>query len=316
LTHSFPDDLDILLVSPDGKGVILMSDAGGGADVTGIDLVFDDAAETSLPDVTTISAGQYKPTNYGSGDVFTSAPAGPYGTALASFVGIVPNGDWRLYIVDDGSGDSGSISGWSLSIQTTIPAELVAELAVSGKSTPNPAYVGQNFTYAITVTNMGPDTASNLQLTSLLPNGVSIVTSTPAVSATDGNELTFSLGSLAAGSSSLVTIEVVSSAAGTPTNRVSVVADEIDLQSQNSAVLIGTRINRVTTLATAGGANPGGPFTLNLAGQPGLTYVIEVSTDLINWTPIYTNTTLDGVLNFTDSEAAGAGLRFYRALER
>lgn len=316
LTHSFPDDLDILLVSPDGKGVILMSDAGAGADVAGIDLTFDDAAETSLPDASVISAGQYKPTNYGSGDVFADAPAGPYGTALASFIGIVPNGDWKLYIVDDGAGDSGSITGWSLSIQTTIPAELVAELAVSGKSTPNPAYVGQNFTYSITVTNMGPDAASNLRLTSLLPVGVSIVTSTPAVSATDGNELTFSLGGLAAGSSTVVSIEVVSSSAGTPTNRVSVVADEIDLQSQNSTTLIGTRINRVTTLAASSESSPGAPFTLNLAGQPGLTYVIEVSTNLVNWTPVYTNTTLDGVLNFTDSESTGTGLRFYRALER
>ncbi len=316
LTHSFPDDLDILLVSPDGKGVILMSDAGAGADVASIDLTFDDAAETSLPDASVISAGQYKPTNYGSGDVFSGAPAGPYGTALASFIGIVPNGDWKLYIVDDGAGDAGSITGWSLSIQTTIPAELVAELAVTGTSTPNPAYAGQNFTYSITVTNMGPDAASNLRLTSLLPNGVSIVTSTPAVSATDGNELTFSLGGLAAGSSTVVSIEVVSSSAGTPTNRVSVVADEIDLQSQNSTTFIGTRINRVTSLAASSEPSPGVPFTLNLAGQPGLTYVIEVSTNLVNWTPVYTNTTLDGVLNFTDNESTGAGLRFYRALER
>src|SRR5262249_517789 len=31
LSHSWPDDLDILLVAPDGRKVMLMSDAGGGA---------------------------------------------------------------------------------------------------------------------------------------------------------------------------------------------------------------------------------------------------------------------------------------------
>lgn len=316
LTHGFPDDLDILLVAPNGQGVILMSDAGGSLDLAGIDLVFDDAASASLPDTAKINAGLYKPTNFGAVDAFSGAPAGPYSAELAAFVGSVPNGNWQLFIVDDGAGDAGSITGWSLSIQTTIPADPVAELSVIGTSTPNPVYVGQSFTYALTVSNIGPAPANNLRLISRLPAGVTLVTSSPAVSATDGNELTFNLGSLAVGASSSVTIEVASSAPGTPTNLVTVVADEIDLQSQNSSVAIGTRVNRVTMLATTGTPTPGGPFTINLAGQAGLTYVIEVSTNLVNWTPIHTNTTLDGVINFTDTTAAGAALRFYRAVER
>ena len=30
LTHTYPDDIDMLLVSPDGQNAIFMSDAGGG----------------------------------------------------------------------------------------------------------------------------------------------------------------------------------------------------------------------------------------------------------------------------------------------
>lgn len=316
ITHGFPDDLDILLVAPNGKGVILMSDAGAGIDLVGVNLTFADSATLSLPDTAKINSGQYKPTNHGGGDTFAGAPSGPYGTQLESFIGIVPNGDWQLYIVDDGAGDGGNITSWSLSIETTIPADPVAELAVSGSSTPNPVFVGQNFFYTITVTNGGPAAASNLRLTSVLANGVTLVNSIPAVSSSAGSELIFNLGNLAVGASQVVVIEAVSSASGTPTNLVSVVSDQLDLQNQNNAVAIGIRVNRVTMLSSAGVSAPGGPFALSILGQPGLTYVIEVSTNLVNWTPIFTNTTLDGVLNLTDTGAAGAGQRFYRAVER
>ena len=315
LSHGFPDDLDVLLVSPSGQSVILMSDVGGNTDLVNVDLVFDDAASTDLPDATKIVSGTYRPTNVGPGDVFPNAPAGPYPTALATFVGGVANGDWKLFIVDDGAGDGGSLTGWSLDIETTLPANPVAELAVTGTSTPNPAYVGQAYDYVITITNMGPATATNLRLTSILPESVSVLSSTPAVTAATLTGVEFSLGSLAAGASRTVTLNVVSSSAGSLTNISSVVADQIDLQSQNNTAYIVTRLNRVTSLAGTVATLPIGQFGVSLSGQPGLTYVIEVSTNLVDWVPVYTNTTLNGAVNFTDTNAGGA-LKFYRAVER
>ncbi|HEY1173418.1 MAG TPA: Calx-beta domain-containing protein [Verrucomicrobiae bacterium] len=316
ITHGFPDDLDILLVAPNGKGVVLMSDAGAGLDLVNVNLTITDSATASLPDSAKINSGVYKPTNHGGSDTFPLAPSGPYGTNLASFTGIVPNGDWQLYIVDDGAGDGGSITGWSLIIETTIPADPVAELVVSGIVSPNPSYVGQNFTYTVAVANMGPAAATNLRLTSMLPTGVTFVNGVPAPALVSGSEVRFDLGALAVGNTATVTIEAVSSGAGTPTNIVSVVANEIDLQPGNNTAAIGLRVNRVTTLSPDAGSSSGGNFTLNLAGQPGLTYVIEVSTNLVNWTPIFTNTTLNGAVSFTDTNSIGKGLRFYRALEQ
>ena len=49
LTHSFPSDLDILLVGPSGDAVMLMSDAGGGFGVTNLTLTFDDGALDTPP---------------------------------------------------------------------------------------------------------------------------------------------------------------------------------------------------------------------------------------------------------------------------
>ncbi|HVF89647.1 MAG TPA: HYR domain-containing protein [Blastocatellia bacterium] len=126
LSHSFPNDLDILLVGPGGQKVILMSDAGGDENfpIVNVDLTFDDAAAQQLPDETQITSGTYKPTDFQTGDVFPApAPAGPYGTALSAFNGLSPNGTYSLYVLDDFSGDGGSLAGgWCLNIITdTMP---------------------------------------------------------------------------------------------------------------------------------------------------------------------------------------------------
>jgi PKD repeat protein len=98
-----------------------MSDAGGSADLVNVDLVFDDAAASQLPDSTQITAGTYKPTNYGVGDTFPApAPAPSAATTLSTFDGTDPNGTWSLYVVDDTGGDSGNLAGgWCLDVVTT-----------------------------------------------------------------------------------------------------------------------------------------------------------------------------------------------------
>ena len=120
LEHSLPDDVDVLLVGPTGEKTLLMSDTGGGGNLNGIDLTFDDDAAGTLPDATQIVSGTFKPTNLGAGDTFPApAPAGPYPDpqSLSRFIGENPNGTWSLYIHDDGGGNDGDIEdGWRLAI--------------------------------------------------------------------------------------------------------------------------------------------------------------------------------------------------------
>ena len=125
LSHASPDDIDVLLVSPAGNKTLLMSDAGGFADVTGLTLTFDDAAAASLRDTDTmgaITSGIYKPTNYATNvtDVLPApAPTGPYVASLAEFNGTAPNGTWQLFVRDDLGNDAGSIAGgWTLTLAT------------------------------------------------------------------------------------------------------------------------------------------------------------------------------------------------------
>jgi subtilisin-like proprotein convertase family protein len=125
VTHSYPDDLDVLLVSPSNTGntnILLMSDAGGSFPVNGVNLTFSGFASGSLPNDSQIVSGAFLPSNFADSDADTfasPAPAGPYTGALADLNGKSANGRWKLYVSDDALGDGGSIASWSLSIWTS-----------------------------------------------------------------------------------------------------------------------------------------------------------------------------------------------------
>ncbi|MFN0279427.1 MAG: Calx-beta domain-containing protein, partial [Pyrinomonadaceae bacterium] len=122
VSHTFPDDVDVMLVGPGGQNTLLMSDAGGGLDVVGVNLTFDDAAAATLPDATQIASGTFRPSNFDTTTDVFPAPAPPAGAtvALSVFNGSSPNGTWSLYVRDDLGIDLGSISGgWTVRITTT-----------------------------------------------------------------------------------------------------------------------------------------------------------------------------------------------------
>src|SRR5688572_1765396 len=102
LSHQFPDDIDILLVSPSGDAVVVVSDAFGFSPMTDRTFTLSDQAEEFLPDVGFPIKPVYKPTNYELSDTFPApAPMGPYAGVMSAFNGKNANGDWKLYILDD-----------------------------------------------------------------------------------------------------------------------------------------------------------------------------------------------------------------------
>jgi hypothetical protein len=118
--HAFPDDVGLLLVGPLGQDVLLMFNTGCGFGIANVTLTFDQSAAEPLPDETLIAAGTYRPTRFGvvAVDLFDApAPAPPYSLTLEVFNGTNPNGAWRLFVYDDGTGDVGMIAGgWSMTI--------------------------------------------------------------------------------------------------------------------------------------------------------------------------------------------------------
>ncbi len=84
LSHSYPRDIDALLVSPTGQRSYLMAHAGSSYSLNNVTLTFDDAATNALPQYARITNGIYRPTSYATltPDFPTNAPPPPYVTNL------------------------------------------------------------------------------------------------------------------------------------------------------------------------------------------------------------------------------------------
>lgn len=110
MTHSHPDDIDMLMVGPSGSSTVLMSDACGSYNVTNYFWRWDDEASATMADsgATNVCSGfNYRPTNHGTGDTWP-APAPPGGSSSLSVHDLLPaGGAWTFFIVDDTGGDAG-----------------------------------------------------------------------------------------------------------------------------------------------------------------------------------------------------------------
>ena len=225
ITHQRVRDIDILLVSPGGQKVIVLSDVGPNSAESNITLTLSDSAASSLGTGTIVS-GTYKPTNIGTGDTFAApAPAGPYGTNLATFNGQSANGLWSLYVVDDQSSRTGSIGGgWSLTITTAVTGPAAPTISdipdqATTVNTPTPAIP---FTIGDADTPLGSLTVSgSSNNTTLVPNGNIVfggsganrtVTVTPATNQTGSATITVTVsdGALTASDTFVLTVSAQS----------------------------------------------------------------------------------------------------------
>src|SRR5262249_6286523 len=148
-------------VGPGGQNIMLMSDTGGFSPVSGINLTIDDAAAGTIPNGS-LTRGTYKPTNISepndppTGNLPSPPPTVSANTTLAAaFNGTDPNGTWKLYVADDASAESGSISGgWSITITTASAAATTTTVT----SSPNPSFTtapNNSVTFTATVTSSG-----------------------------------------------------------------------------------------------------------------------------------------------------------------
>lgn len=313
VSHSFPEDIDIILVAPNGGMTYLLSDAGSYESVSGITFTLDDLAPLMAPENDgLVNGGVYKPTNYGTKrdglpDNFPApAPAGPYPTNMTQFAGMNANGTWSLYVMDDAEEDQGVIAGgWSIAFATDVP---FTDVSVAVTDAPDPVAITSNVTFTVTASNLGLATSTNLVLRNLLPATLTPVsyTASQGSCALDGNnQFVCNLGDLAAGASATVTVTATATVLGPVTSTVQLVPSTLDFNSANNTA-------STTTTVMAPPAITGAPQNLNVCvGATASFTVVATGTAPLSYQWYFGANPIAGatgsVLNLANVQAADLG---------
>jgi uncharacterized repeat protein (TIGR01451 family) len=315
-THTFPHDVNVLLTSPSGWQTVLMAHAGGPYSVTNLVLDFDEAATNSLTTATLVSDTNQPnlPTQLPPLDSFPAISGQPSNTNLSIFNSGNPNGVWSLYVYDDAIGNGGSIAnGWTLNLSIVNPVNPSGSLALGMTHTPDPVFTNNFLTFSTTVTNLGSFAATNVLLTDTLPaNAIltAVAASQGAFSTNVAGVVAFNFGTLTnPGATATGVVKLQPFQPGLAANYASATdAAGLSASASNTATVTNAALPLV--LAAYQGKN----LTLTLDGQPGQTYILQVSTNLISWTGLATNVANSaGQFNFTNN-VTNAPVRFFRAL--
>jgi uncharacterized repeat protein (TIGR01451 family) len=107
-------------------------------------------------------------------------------------------------LVTNSDGDPGTAG---LQPTTITTAQARADVSSAKAASPNPVVAGQELTYTLTVTNAGPTAASGVQVTDLLPAGLTLVSATPSQGTYAAGTGVWDIGALANGGR--VTLDLV-----------------------------------------------------------------------------------------------------------
>jgi uncharacterized repeat protein (TIGR01451 family) len=325
LSHTFPGDIDMMLVGPQGESVVLMSDAGSTSfnpnPINNVTLSFDDDLGIFLSETAQIVSGRYQPTNYGNLTQSDSWPAPiPLNAPSRSRLltpgpNIDPNGIWQLFVVDDSRGDDGIIAGgWSVTIAMGGSGTSAADLGISSVASPNQTTPGQNVDYTISVTNYGPALATGILVSNVLDPSMTFVSSQGNYTVS-GNVVRVTLPNLASGAGANIVMTARANPANTTVtntlfNLATVQASETDLNPGNNRAISKVIVYPPPPVSVSRKA---GQLVLSWPAPGGANFVVECTVTLVpvNWVPINTIPTLSGgtmsvTINPTNQ------VRFYR----
>ena len=249
-----------------------------------------------------------------------SAPEPAYGATLTALNGANPNGIWDLFELDDGVFDSGVITnGWILALTTANPVGAAADNQLLMNTSTGTVPVGSNGVYVLTVTNYGPSASSNVLVSDTLPLGPTFVSATPTPPGSvmrGGTSLTWNLGNLNTNAGAQLTVTMMLNSAGSFTSYAIVNANTPDPNPDDdfasATINAGTPVPPQLTTTVV---NNNGTFQFTVTGTSGQEYIIQSSTNLIKWVPIYTNPSpFVSPFTFTDSNASNHPDQFYRVV--
>ena len=154
--------------------------------------------------------------------------------------------------------DAGDLSSGNNSDSESTTVDPAADLELSQTDSPDPALVGQQVTYSLTVLNAGPSATSGVALSDTLPSGVTYdsATSSQGSCFRSGNNVLCSLGTLASGANATVQVKVTPTAPGTITNNANVLGIIVDPDTADNGSSQDTQITPAADLSLTKGDSP------------------------------------------------------------
>ncbi len=250
-----------------------------------------------------------------SGTPIISAPPSPWGSTLSVMNGSNPNGFWYLFVQDDKPLDVGMINGgWSVALTTANAVGYAADNQLYVSATNLTVMPGGNFSLTLAVTNYGPSSATNVFVLDTLPSptNFTLISSLSSAGSTNllGTALEWNVGNLPINTGATLKLNFHANSSSPDYNIAVVNATTPDPNSDDDTV---------STLINVGSPVPpvlvprllaGGNFQLSVTNTPSLV-IIQSSTNLVNWIPIFTNT---APFVYTNFNTTNLPYQFYRAI--
>jgi uncharacterized repeat protein (TIGR01451 family) len=226
--------------SPDGTMIAYQSSVGGNIDVyvvpaaggTATRLTFDPAPEGApdwSPDGSTIA---YQSSAAGNNDIWTMPASGGPGTQITTDPGNDQHPDWS----PDGNrivfARNGGLTIATLGPVTASGADLGLTKVVNNPTPP----LGGSVTYTLSLTNFGPNPATGVAVTDLLPAGVAYASSLPSQGSYASGTGIWAVGSLGVNATAVldITVDIVAGGNVTVLNSAAVTAsDSTDTNAAN-----------------------------------------------------------------------------------
>jgi uncharacterized repeat protein (TIGR01451 family) len=247
--------------------------------------------------------------------IAVTAPQAPWGTNLAILNGDNPNGPWFLFVQDTSVLQSGVISnGWFITLTTADPVGFAADNQLYATPATLSLAVGQSWNFTLAVTNYGPSISTNVYVTNNLPVGLTLVPNLPANVSVTGTWLTWNVGTLANNAGASLTLSFTNGLPGVIyTNSAGVFSVVTTDPNPDDDTIVATAVfqSQSAPNLTAFSYTQAGGFQFAVTNSPGQTVIIQASTNLVNWIPVYTNVE---PFTYVNTDATNLPMRFYRAV--
>jgi uncharacterized repeat protein (TIGR01451 family) len=207
-------------------------------------------------------------------------------------------------------------NGSALNAQVVTTVTPVADVATTVTG-PLSVVAGANYSYTVTVTNLGPSSAGNVLVSNALPTGVGFVNASGG-GVNNAGVVVWTIPSLALGAATNLTLTVTAPASGMLTNVASSGAATSDpnVANNNGSAAEARVLTSVSSFTVLTGQwISGSGFQVQFDVAPNADVSIEASTNLLTWQILVTTNSANGQIIYLDPAASMYPQRFYRTMQ-